>query len=105
VATAADGEEGLRLARELRPNAIVLDIVMPHRDGWNVLARLKADPDLRDTPVIILTIVDDKTQGYSLGAAEYLTKPIDRDRLMGLLRRYCEGRPSPSVLVVSPDVP
>jgi CheY-like chemotaxis protein len=104
VATAADGEEGLRLARELRPSAIVLDVVMPERDGWNVLARLKADPDLRDTPVIMLTIVDEKALGYSLGATEYLTKPVDRDRLLSLVRECCEGRTSPPVLVVTPPV-
>jgi CheY-like chemotaxis protein len=102
VATASDGAEGLRLARELRPTAIILDVVMPHRDGWDVLSRLKGDPDLRDIPVIILTIVDEKTLGYSLGAAEYLTKPIDRERLAGLLQKYTEGRSDASVLVVHP---
>jgi signal transduction histidine kinase/ActR/RegA family two-component response regulator/HAMP domain-containing protein len=100
VATAASGDEGLRLARELRPNVVILDIVMPHRDGWDVLTRLKSDPDLRDMPVIILTVVDEKTLGYSLGAEEYVTKPIDREHLAGLLRKYSEGRPTPAVLVV-----
>ncbi len=96
VATAADGDEGLRRARDLRPRAIILDVVMPERDGWNVLTRLKADPELRDTPVIILTVVDEKTVGLSLGAAEYITKPIDRERVVSLVRRYC-GEKAPPV--------
>jgi signal transduction histidine kinase/ActR/RegA family two-component response regulator/HAMP domain-containing protein len=104
VAAAADGDEGLRLARKLRPSVIVLDVVMPERDGWDVLARLRADPELHDTPVIVLTVVDEKALGYALGATEYLTKPIDRERLLSLLRRCFEGRPSRSVVVVAPPV-
>ncbi len=100
VATAADGEDGLRMARDLRPDAIVLDVIMPHGDGWSVLSRLKSDPELSAIPVIVLTVVDEKALGYSLGAAEYLTKPIDRDRLLGLLDKYCAGPSIPSVLVV-----
>ena len=82
VVTALGGEEGLRLARELRPDAITLDVMMPGMDGWAVLSALKADPDLADIPVIMLTIVDDKNLGYALGASDYLTKPIDRERLV-----------------------
>jgi CheY-like chemotaxis protein len=66
---------GLRLARELRPDAITLDVMMPGMDGWAVLSALKADPAVADIPVIMLTIVDDKNLGYALGAADYLTKP------------------------------
>jgi CheY-like chemotaxis protein len=100
VVTAPDGEEGLRLARELRPDAITLDVMMPGLDGWAVLAALKADPDLADIPVVMLTIVDDRNLGYALGAAEYLTKPIDRERLVAVLRRYRRDLP---VLVVDDD--
>ena len=60
VVTAPDGDEGLRLARELQPDVITLDVMMPGIDGWAVLAALKADPDLADIPVVMLTIVDDK---------------------------------------------
>ncbi len=81
VVTAFSGEEGLRLAHKLQPAAITLDVMMPDMDGWSVLRALKADPILRDVPVVILTMVDDKNKGYSLGAADYLTKPVDRDRL------------------------
>jgi CheY-like chemotaxis protein len=100
VVTAAGGEEGLRLARELRPDAITLDVMMPGLDGWAVLSALKADADLSDIPVVMLTIVDDKNLGYALGASDYLTKPIDRERLVAVLDRYRRDLP---VLVVDDD--
>jgi len=100
VALAAGGEDGLRLARELRPDAITLDVMMPGMDGWAVLSALKADPDLADIPVIMLTIVDDKNLGYSLGASDYLTKPLDRERLLSVLNKYRREAP---VLVVDDD--
>jgi GAF domain-containing protein/CheY-like chemotaxis protein len=101
VVVAAGGEEGLRLARELRPDAITLDVMMPGLDGWAVLTALKADPTVADIPVIMLTIVDDKNLGYALGAADYLTKPIERDRLLSVLRTHRRDHP---VLVVDDDV-
>lgn len=88
VVTAADGTEGLALARDLRPAVITLDVLMPGLDGWSVLQELKGDPILADTPVVMLTIVEEKNQGYALGAADYMVKPIDRDRLRALLGRY-----------------
>ena len=66
VVVAAGGDEGLRRARELRPDAITLDVMMPGMDGWAVLAALKAEPELADIPVIMLTIVDDRNLGYAL---------------------------------------
>ena len=102
VSIAGDGETGLRLARELKPVAITLDVMMPGTDGWAVLTRLKADPDLADIPVIMLTIVSDKNLGYTLGAAEYLTKPIDRKRLLAVLNKY-RHNPTCTVLVVEDD--
>src|SRR4029434_2955611 len=101
VVTAAGGEEGLRLARELRPDAITLDVMMPGLDGWAVLTALKADPSVADIPVIMLTIVDDKNLGYALGASDYLTKPIERERLVTVLAKHRRDRP---VLVVDDDV-
>jgi GAF domain-containing protein/CheY-like chemotaxis protein len=101
VVTAASGEEGMRRARELRPDAITLDVMMPGMDGWAVLSALKADPDLADIPVVMLTIVDDKNLGYALGASDYLTKPIDRERLVAVLGKYRRDRP---VLLVDDDV-
>jgi CheY-like chemotaxis protein/anti-sigma regulatory factor (Ser/Thr protein kinase) len=101
VVTASGGEEGLRRARELRPDAITLDVMMPGMDGWAVLSALKADPDVADIPVVMLTIVDDKNLGYALGASDYLTKPIDRERLVTVLKQYRRDLP---VLVVDDDV-
>ncbi len=107
VKTANGGEEGLRLARDLRPDAITLDVMMPGMDGWAVLTALKADPELALIPVIMLTIVDDKTLGYTLGASEYLTKPVDRERLCSVLQKYCtsDGSSLGRVLVVEDDGP
>ncbi len=103
VVTAASGLDGLRLAREVRPAAITLDVMMPDLDGWTVLAALKGDPTLAGIPVIVVTIVDEKSRGYSLGATDYMVKPIDRDRLAGVLRQLCGDRPTPHVLVVDDD--
>jgi hypothetical protein len=100
VAVASSGDEGLRLARELRPAAITLDVMMPGLDGWAVLGALKADGATADVPVVMLTIVDDRNLGYTLGAADYLTKPIDRERLLSVLGRYRRDRP---VLIVDDD--
>ena len=101
VVTAASGEEGLRLAREaLSPLAITLDVMMPGMDGWAVLAALKADPELADIPVIMLTMLDDKNLGFALGASDYLTKPLDRERLTAILAKYRRDLP---VLVVDDD--
>lgn len=103
VVTASNGSDGLRLAKELRPAVITLDVMMPGVDGWAVLAQLKADPTTCDIPVVMLTIVDDHGRGYALGAADYLTKPIDWQRLAAILRRYHPpGRAAP-VLVIDDD--
>ncbi len=100
VVTASSGEEGLRRARELRPDVITLDVLMPGMDGWSVLAALKANAELADIPVVMLTMLDDRNLGYTLGAADYLTKPIDRERLVAVLGRYRQDLP---VLVVDDD--
>jgi GAF domain-containing protein/CheY-like chemotaxis protein len=100
VVAAGGGEEGLRLARERPPDVITLDVLMPGMDGWSVLAALKADAVLADIPVVMLTMLDDRNLGYALGAADYLTKPIDRERLVTVLGRYRRDLP---VLVVDDD--
>ena len=103
--TAVSGEEGLRLAHKLQPAAITLDVLMPDMDGWSVLRALKADPVLRDIPVVMLTMVDDKSKGYALGATDYLTKPVDRDLLHNTLARYYKPGEPCSVLLVEDDKP
>jgi PAS domain S-box-containing protein len=103
VEAASNGEEGLRMARQLRPEAITLDVMMPGMDGWAVLSALKKDPQLADIPVVMLTIVDDQNMGYGLGAAEYLTKPVDRDRLAGLLKKYAGEGQTRTALVVDDE--
>jgi signal transduction histidine kinase/CheY-like chemotaxis protein len=103
VITAAGGREGLRRAKETHPIAITLDVMMPDIDGWTVLAALRGDPKLSDIPVVMVTIVDERRQGMALGAVGYLTKPIDRDKLLEVIRR-CGARSGPTrVLVVEDD--
>ncbi|OGL12297.1 MAG: hypothetical protein A3F92_01855 [Candidatus Rokubacteria bacterium RIFCSPLOWO2_12_FULL_71_22] len=101
VATAGDGDEGLRMAAEMRPDVITLDVMMPGRDGWAVLAALKASPELADIPVVMVTVVGERNLGFALGAADYLTKPLDRPRLTAVLRKHCRGRFR--VLIVDDD--
>jgi signal transduction histidine kinase/DNA-binding response OmpR family regulator len=102
VVTADGGKEGLRLTRELHPAAITLDVIMPDIDGWTVLAAIKGDPALADIPVILMTIMDEKNRGYSLGAADYMVKPVDRERLGAVLRAIV-GHGGRRVLVVDDD--
>ena len=99
---AFNAEDGLRLARKIRPQAITLDVMMPGMGGWAVLTALKSDPELADIPVVMLTVVDDKNLGYTLGAAEYLTKPIDRALLARVLLRF-RVKASTTALVVEDD--
>jgi signal transduction histidine kinase/DNA-binding response OmpR family regulator len=108
VAVAASGEDGLARARALRPDLITLDVLLKGADGWQVLAALKADPALAAIPVVMLTIMDERSTGFALGAADYLTKPIDRRRLVELVSRHCgHGRPGEAgasdVLIVEDD--
>jgi len=88
VRCAHDGEEGLRMARQLRPTAILLDVMMPRMDGWSVLSALKADPELAEVPVVMVSIVQERALAVSLGAADYLIKPVQWQRLRTVLDRY-----------------
>jgi signal transduction histidine kinase/CheY-like chemotaxis protein len=105
VVTAARGEDGLRLARQHRPAVITLDVLMPGTDGWAVLSTLKADPELASIPVVMCSMVDDKSMGYALGAADFLVKPVDRIRLEAVLRRVTSEVWAGPVLVVEDDPP
>jgi signal transduction histidine kinase/CheY-like chemotaxis protein len=103
VRAAASGREGLRLARQIHPVAITLDVMMPEMDGWSVLRALKADAALRDIPVVMLTMVDDPERGFALGAADYATKPVNRQRLSRILRKHTCPHPPCPVLLVDDD--
>jgi len=98
---AAGGTEALNLARTIRPDAITLDVMMPKPDGWDVLSALKADTDLCDIPVVMVSVAPDRGIGLSLGAVDVLTKPVDRARLTALIHRLVR-REGP-ILVVEDD--
>ncbi|MDD2764123.1 MAG: response regulator [Opitutaceae bacterium] len=104
---AREGKEGLRLAREYHPDIVILDILMPGMDGWSVLAQLKTLPGFTDVPIILLTMLENKEMGFALGATEYLTKPIDAQKLLPVLERHRTAKPSGTgtVLVVEDDPP
>jgi len=87
VVVAGDGAEGLELASQIRPAGIVLDLLLPKVDGWDVLARAKADPALREIPIVVVSMMDERGRGFALGATDYLLKPIDAQTLLGTLRR------------------
>jgi PAS domain S-box-containing protein len=100
VVLAVDGEDGLKLAREIKPALITLDVMMPGKDGWTVLQELKEDSELQDIPVVMLSMVDDKSMSGALGAVDHLSKPISRAKLRELVRRYAQkGR----ALIVEDD--
>jgi len=100
---AASGEEGLRLARELRPDLILLDVLMPSADGWAVLSQLKADPLLADIPVVMISVTSEKALGFAVGAADYLVKPVDRESLMRTVEKYLGLSSDHPILVVDDD--
>ena len=104
VVTAASGREGLHLARVVRPAAITLDVLMPGMDGWAVLTTLKADPELASIPVIMLTIHDNQSHGFALGAVDYMVKPIDAARLTSVLQRYSTGGTTNLALLIEDDL-
>ena len=104
VVTALSGEQGLRLAHDVHPTAITLDVMMPEMDGWSVLRALKADPELRAIPVIMLSMINDRKRGYSLGAVDCLTKPVDRELLHRALSHYHNPDDVSSVLLIEDDI-
>jgi CheY-like chemotaxis protein len=101
--SAASGEEGLRLAQQLLPSAIILDVVMPGIDGWAVLAALKTDARMASIPIIMASMLDEKERGLKAGADEYLAKPFSGGRLADLLRKHIGERATARLLVVEDD--
>jgi adenylate cyclase len=105
VILAGSGVEALAFAREHRPQAITLDVLMPQMDGWAALKALKADAELRDIPVIMVTVLNERGMAIPLGAADFVTKPVDRQRLTAILREHCASPSGAAVLVVEDDLP
>jgi PAS domain S-box-containing protein len=105
VRTAANGEEAIQLARAVKPDVVTLDVLMPQMDGWAVLSAMKEDAALAEIPVIMITIVDNQSIGFSLGAADYLVKPINRDRLVRAVEKCCPRGAPRHVLIVEDDAP
>jgi signal transduction histidine kinase/CheY-like chemotaxis protein len=99
-----NSDEALKKACEVHPAAITLDIRMPGKSGWEVLLELKRNPQTQDIPVIVLSIVDEKKLGFSLGAAEYIVKPVDKNLLLRKLQLLSSGSHVKKVLVVDTDV-
>ena len=100
---ARDGAEALEIMRKTPPDIVTLDVMMPKVDGWSVLGIMKSEPELEHIPVIMLTIVDDRNLGFSLGASEFMTKPIDRNKLIAFLRKLAPASKDVVVLIVDDD--
>ena len=91
IAGALSGDEGLAMALTMKPALITLDIMMPKKDGWQVLRELKQNPETRDIPVLIHSIVDNRPLALSLGAVDVMTKPTDPRRLLSLVKKYYQS--------------
>jgi CheY-like chemotaxis protein len=105
---ATDGDEAVKTAREVKPFAITLDILLPEKDGWEVMQELKNFRDTRDIPVIIISVVDDQISGFDMGAMGYLVKPIDREQLtyaLGKLEFAAKAEDAPPRILVIDDNP
>lgn len=103
VVSAFSGEEGILRAKELHPNVIALDILMPMMDGWTVLNTLKEDEETQNIPIVILSMIDDKATGLALGAADYLRKPVERTHLIKVLKRHMASNTGSHLLIVEDD--
>jgi len=92
VIGARDADEGLRLARERKPDVITLDVIMPGADGWTLLETLKSDPAVSTTPVLVVTIADERDRAIALGASDYFVKPVDQERLIAAFGKFRTDR-------------
>ena len=101
--TASSGEEGISLARKIKPDVITLDVMMQTMDGWAVLNAIKQDPELKDVPVIMLTMLDNKKLGFTLGATEYLSKPINKENLLDTIKKCVRRDSNQPILIVDDD--
>jgi CheY-like chemotaxis protein len=105
VEYATDGDQAITKAAEIKPFAITLDIMLPKKDGWQVLKALKANPNLQSIPVIIVSITEERQLGFGLGAVDHLVKPIDKTTLLASLRslRLPEQNGSVRILIIDDD--
>ena len=103
VEIADNGESGMDKALELKPDVIVLDVLMPGMDGWDVLTRLKNNPETASIPVVMLTMVDDRSKGYTLGVTDYIYKPVDREKLVTAITRCVRYGDTAPILIVDDD--
>ena len=103
VVIADSGKAGIAAARDVQPVLITLDIEMPGLDGWDVLSTLKSDPVTADIPVVIVSVQDIQGQGFSVNAVDYLTKPVDRRRLLTLAHKYGTALDEGHILLVEDD--
>ncbi|MGA9407744.1 MAG: PAS domain S-box protein, partial [Bacteroidota bacterium] len=106
VECVADGDEGIKRAREILPMAIILDVMMPRKDGWAVLQEMKNDPMLKSIPVVMYTMLDEKNFGLAIGASDYLIKPVSKEKILQVLEKYKHKAPSEYILIVddNPDL-
>ncbi len=106
VECVASGDEGIKRAKEILPMAIILDVMMPRKDGWAVLQEIKSDPVLKSIPVVMYTMLDEKNFGLAIGASDYLIKPVSREKILQVLEKYKQKTPSEYILVVddNPDL-
>lgn len=103
VVSVTQGDNVVDLARRLKPSAITLDILMPDPDGWEVLGALKSEPETASVPVIVISMLDEATRGIALGAADYLTKPINASRILEVLERVIGAHSRASILIVEDE--
>jgi signal transduction histidine kinase/DNA-binding response OmpR family regulator len=103
ILQAKSGEEGLKLAIEHMPDAITLDVMMPEMDGWEVLSAIQANDKIKNIPVIMLTMADEPDLGFSLGATDYLTKPVNWNQLSSILKKHQIQSNSESIMIVEDD--
>ena len=101
VVTASNGTAGLAMARKIKPKVITLDVMMPGMDGWATLRQLKSDSELKHIPVAMLTQLDERGLGFSLGADEYLFKPIDWDSLGNAIKKWVRKERHHPIMIVS----
>ncbi|MEO6119800.1 MAG: response regulator [Terriglobales bacterium] len=101
--SAATASDGLQAARARRPDAIILDILLPDAEGWDLLHKLKQDAVTAEIPVILVSIVDQNEKGFTLGAAEYLVKPVSREALVRALERHLPAKPDARILIVEDE--